>query len=984
KWGGFLEGVNEFDPLFFNLSPLEAEIMDPQERLFLETVWNLFESVGQTRQSLADKHKGQVGVYVGAMYQHYKLWNAEPSMESLMALSSYSSIANRVSHFFDFMGPSIAIDTMCSSSAIAVHMACESLKKGECEVAVAGGVNLSIHPKKYVGLSLSQLIGSNPDSRSFSNGDGYLPAEGVGAVLLKPLNNAIADGDTILAVIKSTATNHGGHTHGFGVPNPQAQAQLMEDNFRKSGIDPRTVSYIESAANGSSLGDPIEIAALKKVFHSSASEGRPYTIGSVKSNIGHAEAASGISQLTKVILQLQHRQLVESIKAEPMNPNIQLNGQLHIQRELETWNRPVLRMEGQDKEIPLRAAINSFGAGGSNAHIIVEEYIPAQPERTALLGSPTPQAVILSAKNKGQLKVAVRQLLEFAEEQADVCMNDLAYTLQVGREAMDIRLALVVGSREEMIQGLRHYLAADEISREADPTLYIGDAQQQPEEFESLFSGRVGERFLEELIKERELEKLALYWAKGGSVAWERLPKGDIVRRIMLPTYPFEKRSCWIHPVSIIPEAAQLVERIEICSTKMQGSEVSAEERIIEFVSGLVGLEPEAMNAEMRFRQLGMGSLQLMQLLQKLQAQFDPSISIKQLQECVSIRDLAAVLTVRQEEAGLSSAANSAVSVSSWPEYPELIRLNQLSTARPVFWFHGANGGVEVYQDIAQKCGRPFYGIQASGRATDNSSLHGIPEMAAYYAQIVRTVQPEGPYDLGGYSLGGLFAYEVTRILQKEGQTVQSIVMVDSMYNQEIANAPVSVKSVYLQTMNTALLASDPFNLERAKKSLIHWQELDPDDTDEAFLQKLICLAGSRGLTQTAVQLLTQVERNLKVQLSYELKNYTPLPLPDPQGTTCYYFRNKNGKFFGDMEPYFTFGLQSLSFDEMVYWEEWTRLIPNLNLIDVDSPNHMLILHSPSSAELITALCEKLYSVEGMSDRFFKSFIKKYVTPKIL
>jgi acyl transferase domain-containing protein len=256
KWGGFLDWVDRFDPLFFNISPRDAELMDPQERLFLECPWHLLENAGHTRELLRARYQSRVGVYVGAMSQQYHAFDSDLIRESAIALSSYYSIANRVSYFFDFQGPSMAIDTACSSALVAIHMACESLLKGECRLAIAGGVNLSIHPKKYLALSLAQIVGSHANSRSFGDGDGYIPAEGVGAVLLKPLAQAVQDGDSILAFIKSSAINHSGHTHGYSIPNPTAQAQLIVDNFHKAGIDPRTISYVESTANGSDQGVP--------------------------------------------------------------------------------------------------------------------------------------------------------------------------------------------------------------------------------------------------------------------------------------------------------------------------------------------------------------------------------------------------------------------------------------------------------------------------------------------------------------------------------------------------------------------------------------------------------------------------------------------------------------------------------------------------------------------------------------------------------
>ena len=238
KWGGFLDGVDRFDPLFFNIPPRDAEIMDPQERLFLECTWHLLENAGHTRELLRSRYQSRVGVYVGAMSQQYHAFDADLIREVrdcpiLLLLDRQPRLL-----LLDFQGPSMAIDTACSSALVAIHMACESLLKGECRLAIAGGVNLSIHPKKYLALSLAQIVGSHANSRSFGDGDGYIPAEGVGAVLLKPLAQAVQDGDAILAVIKSSAINHSGHTHGYSVPNPNAQAQLISTISASPGSIP--------------------------------------------------------------------------------------------------------------------------------------------------------------------------------------------------------------------------------------------------------------------------------------------------------------------------------------------------------------------------------------------------------------------------------------------------------------------------------------------------------------------------------------------------------------------------------------------------------------------------------------------------------------------------------------------------------------------------------------------------------------------------
>ncbi len=548
KWGGFIEDVDQFDPLFFNIALQEAEIMDPMTRLFLETVWNLFEDSGYTRETLEREYQSRVGVYVGAMYQQYHWFHSDIIRESAISLSSYSYLANKISHYFNLQGPSIAIDTMCSSSAIAIHMACESLIKGDCQMAIAGGVNLSIHPKKYLALSPTHLLASQINSRSFGDGDGYLPAEGVGAVLLKPLTNAIRDRDLVLAVIKSTATNHGGAS-AYGVPNPDIQARLIEENFIKAEINPRTISYVEAFAVGSPLGDPIEVTALNKAFQKFTTDQQFCAIGSVKSNIGHAEAASGISQLTKVVLQLQNKKLVPSIKADPLNPNINFeNTPFYLQRELQEWKRPVVKIDGEEREYPRRATVSSFGGGGSNVHLIVEEYISGQEKTVHTSAATSPQIVVFSAKKRDQLQVVVEQMLEFIKLQKELILPDFAYTLQVGREAMEYRLAMVVNNREELIQGLKESLESFEEGKETEKFIpsFTGNLEVDLLNIKRLFSGNLGETMVKMLVEEKNLEKIALYWAQGGKIPWKSLHEGQEVRKISLPTYPFKKQRCWI------------------------------------------------------------------------------------------------------------------------------------------------------------------------------------------------------------------------------------------------------------------------------------------------------------------------------------------------------------------------------------------------------------------------------------------------------
>jgi amino acid adenylation domain-containing protein len=450
KWGGFLSGIDRFDAKFFGVSPRDAALMDPQDRLFLEVVWHLFERAGYTREMLRQRFDSRVGVFAGSMYQHYHAVEGSRDDEAIVALSSHASLANRVSFFFDLQGPSMALDTMCSSGLQAVHLARQSLERGECRVAIAGAVNLSIHPYKYLGLSRAALLGSSAGSRSFTDGDGYLPSEGVGAVLLKPLSDAIRDGDQVLAVIKGSMANHGGHSAGYSVPSAEAQARLIEENFRASRIDPRTISYVEAAANGSSLGDAIEFRALTGAFRASTADSGFCAIGSVKSNMGHAEAASGMAQLTKVLLQLTHKRLVPSLRSAPANPNINFAGTPFVLQDHRTeWSR--MRIDGL--EVPLRATVSSFGAGGSNVHLILEEG-PGQEPAISSIEEPCPRQFIFSARSEEQLASWLQAMRDYVEQHPALSLSHLAYTLRARRETMACRFEVVARDRGELLEAL--------------------------------------------------------------------------------------------------------------------------------------------------------------------------------------------------------------------------------------------------------------------------------------------------------------------------------------------------------------------------------------------------------------------------------------------------------------------------------------------------------------------------------------------------
>ncbi|MEY4484937.1 MAG: hypothetical protein RL693_2389, partial [Verrucomicrobiota bacterium] len=383
KWGSFLEGFAEFDPLFFNISPLEALGMDPQERLFLQSAWEVLETAGYTRESLAETVDGDVGVFAGVTKTGFDQYRADwrRQGEAVTPYTSFGSIANRVSYVLNLKGPSMPIDTMCSSSLTAIHEACEHLRRGSCRMAIAGGVNLYLHPSSYVGLCALRMLSKDGKCKSFGvGGDGFVPGEGVGVVLLKPLSDALADGDPIHAIIRGTSVNHDGKTNGYTVPNPNAQREVIQDAISKSGISARMVSYLEAHGTGTELGDPIEMTGLTQAFARDTPDTGFCALGSAKSNLGHLEAAAGIAGLTKVVLQLKHGKLVPSLHASVLNPQIQFpKTPFILQQELADWKRPIFPREGRAMECARIAGISSFGAGGANAHVILEEA-PQMPE----------------------------------------------------------------------------------------------------------------------------------------------------------------------------------------------------------------------------------------------------------------------------------------------------------------------------------------------------------------------------------------------------------------------------------------------------------------------------------------------------------------------------------------------------------------------------------------------------------------------------
>ncbi|HSP81696.1 MAG TPA: beta-ketoacyl synthase N-terminal-like domain-containing protein, partial [Myxococcaceae bacterium] len=437
------------------------------------------------------------------------------------------------------------VETACSSSLVALHQAVQALRAGQCELAIVGGVNLMLSPHLYFSFSRAGMLSEDGRCKTFdASANGYVRGEGVGALLLKPLSQAEADGDHIHAVIRGTAINHGGRATALTAPNPNAQADLLVDAWRDAGVDPSTVGYIEAHGTGTRLGDPIEILGLRKAFtrlyqqwrHTEPT--RPHCgLGSVKTNIGHLETAAGIAGLLKVLLALRHRTLPASLHLQTLNPQIRLeDSPFYIQDSTRPW--AALR-DTAGAELPRRAGVSSFGFGGTNAHVVLEEYV-APPRPSEDTGRA--RLVVLSARDEEALRTSATRLRDFLRRPAPPRLDDVAFTLATGRESLETRLATVVRGVGELADRLDTWL-----EKGSAQGVHTGTAGRG-HSWELLLGGEAGQSFLRALLAGGELERLARLWVDGAELEPSLLLGDSRARRVPLPGYPFARTRHWLLP----------------------------------------------------------------------------------------------------------------------------------------------------------------------------------------------------------------------------------------------------------------------------------------------------------------------------------------------------------------------------------------------------------------------------------------------------
>ncbi len=551
---GVLDDIEYFDASFFNFSPKEAEITDPQQRLFLECAWESLEIAGYDSAT----YQGRIGVYCGMGINSYFWSNLSSNTELLEAAGDLQTLiandrdylASRVSYKLNLRGPSLTVQTACSTSLVAVHLACQSLLNYQCDMALAGGVNIRVPQKMGYLHQDGSIYSSDGHCRAFdADAQGTVFGNGLGVVLLKRLDEALADGDHIDAVIKGSAINNDGSNKlGYTAPSVQGQAAVIAAAQAIADIKGERLSYIEAHGTGTTIGDPLEIEALTEVFRATTAAKNFCALGSVKTNVGHLDTAAGITSLIKTILALKHKQLPPTLHFKQPNPKIDFaNSPFYVNNQLTEW---------KPRQGRLRAGVSSFGIGGTNAHVILEDSLSAYP--TNLSRRPL-QLLLLSARTKSAVEVAINNLTDYLDKNPDLNLADVAYTLQVGRRGFEHRRAIVTRSVEDAVKALKmrdvqRILADVQLPKQPSIIfLFSGEWTQQVDtcqefyQVESVFREQVD--LCSELLKSRfglDLRSAIFQHPANITKTQEQLKEARLLSQLALFTIEYALAKLWV------------------------------------------------------------------------------------------------------------------------------------------------------------------------------------------------------------------------------------------------------------------------------------------------------------------------------------------------------------------------------------------------------------------------------------------------------
>lgn len=546
----FIKEIDKFDYSFFKLSPKEASLMDPNQRLFLEVAWKSIEDAGYAGKRIKDTNTGVFLGYGADCDYKEMISKVEPQSISVAAVGNLRPvIASRISYILNLKGPTMLIDTACSSSMVAVHFACKSLRTGECDMAIAGGMQLHILPIKQTDIGTSSSDGRTKTFDADSNGTGT--GEGVIAVMLKPLGKAIIDRDNIYAIIKGSAINSDGSSLGLTAPNASAQESVILKAWEDANINPETISYIETHGTGTRLGDPIEIEGIKKAFRRFTPRNGFCAVAAAKSNYGHLDSAAGILGLVKAVLSLKHKTIPKTLHFKKANTEIDfIDSPVYVADKTIEWSCL------GDKR---RCGVSSFGISGTNSHIILEEAPNLQKDN--ILPTCSTSIFTVSARSEKVLKALVYEYLNYLGNHKDEDFHDICYTANTGRDHYNCRLSILSDSLEDLKTKLNLFMN-DDLGNPQESHVYYGihymidEGRTKASEFDYTDKDiqeltkeakiKIEEFIAKSTIKKQLLREIAGLYINGADIDWDMMYVGENRRKISLSTYPFEKNRCWI------------------------------------------------------------------------------------------------------------------------------------------------------------------------------------------------------------------------------------------------------------------------------------------------------------------------------------------------------------------------------------------------------------------------------------------------------
>lgn len=626
----FLPEIDKFDCTFFKTSLIEAGLMDPCQRLFLEIAWHAFEDAGYSREKLKGS---RTGVFLGRPHstEYYKrVKEFEPQMAIVAGPGNIDPIiASRISYMFDLSGPSFLVDSACSSSLVATHLACQSIRNNECDMALVGGVNLIMEPIRYHNEEIPDIVSSTGRTRTFSNdSDGTGRGEGCIAIFLKPLEKAVRDSDNIHAIIKSSACNNDGSSIGITAPSMKAQEDVIMKAWELGNIDPETIGYVEAHGTGTKLGDPIEIEALTNAFQRYTQRRQFCGVGAAKTNYGHMDSAAGLLGLLKGVVSLKSRELLPNIHFKLANKKIDfVSSPLFVVDRAMEWHT--------DNKSPARCGVSAFGLSGTNCHIILEEFTGSKDGKQDGRDGEGPAILPISAKTEAALKAQIQNYIKFLHVEENISVHDLCYTARTGREHFNYRIA-IIGESVRDLESKLVYIKENGLVTKPEQGIYYGYhkiANQVKSSSESVSDSNG-------IASISELHKYAKDYVEGCNVDWKGLNGNQARNIVSVPLYPFEKKRCWIEISGVkIKKAGSEISPNYISDVRNENMEqenlVEKNNEILEqlqrFVANLFGVEPEDVDTGTSYFDIGIDSISVIQLKQEVKNSYNIDISAEQL-----------------------------------------------------------------------------------------------------------------------------------------------------------------------------------------------------------------------------------------------------------------------------------------------------------------------------------------------------------------